>query len=143
MQKLVILITIVISLTSCLSKIEKKGYMFDLSDANLLQEKVTTKDEVLQYMGYPTLTSYIDEEVWIYFAEEKKHLLFFKPTTVGREILVVKFDHNNVVNRLQKLGLKDEDKKLDFSSKYTEVADHEEGFFKSIFSNIGQVKAVQ
>jgi outer membrane protein assembly factor BamE (lipoprotein component of BamABCDE complex) len=142
MKKLII-IALILNLTSCLSRVEKKGYMFELSDANLLQENVTHKDEVLKYMGYPTLTSYVNDEIWLYIAEEKKYLLFFKPKTIDREILLVKFDDNNVVKKLQKLGLGDGDKNLKFSSKYTEVADHEESLYKSIFGNIGQVKATQ
>lgn len=143
MKKLAIIILLVLSLTSCLTRVEKKGYMFDLSDANLLQEKVTSKDEVLRYMGYPTLTSYINEEVWIYMAEDKKYLLFFKPKTVSREILVIKFDDKNTVKTLQRLSLSDGDNKLHFSPKYTEVTDNDESFFKSLFGNIGQVKASQ
>jgi outer membrane protein assembly factor BamE (lipoprotein component of BamABCDE complex) len=143
MKKLAIVILLALSLTSCLTRVEKKGYMFDLSDANLLQEKVTSKDETLRYMGYPTLTSYINEEVWIYMAEDKKHLLFFKPKTVSREVLVIKFDDKNTIKTLQRLSLKDGDNKLHFSPKYTEVMDNDESFFKSLFGNIGQVKASQ
>ena len=117
--------------------------MFELSDAHLIKEGVSGKDEVLKLMGSPTIASYINEETWIYFSEEKKYLLFFKPKTINRDVLVVKFDEENIVKNLIKLNLNDENKELAFSTKYTEVADHETSAFKSIFGNIGQVRAVQ
>jgi outer membrane protein assembly factor BamE (lipoprotein component of BamABCDE complex) len=143
MKKLIIIAIVLLNLSSCLSRVEKKGYMFDLSDVHLLTEGVTSKEETLRYMGSPTLISYLDEEVWFYFAEERKHLLFFKPETVSRDILLVKFDNSTTIKELQRLSLNDENKKIDFSQKFTEVGEHETGFFKGIFGNIGQVKASQ
>lgn len=92
-------------------------------------------------MGTPTLISDLDsDEAWIYFAEDVDNFLFFKPTIESREVLIVRFDKGDTIRQLKKLSLADEDKKLDFASNYTAVDSHKTGFFKSIFSNVGQVK---
>ncbi len=92
-------------------------------------------------MGSPTVIAELGrDESWIYYAEDVKHLLFFKPKITSRNILIVRFDNSDTVTELRKIDLANEEKKLTFSSNYTAVDNHKSGFFKSIFSNIGQVK---
>ncbi len=127
--------------SSCISRLEKHGYMFDLSDHETIQEDITSKERTLKIMGSPTVIAELGrDESWIYYAEDVKHLLFFKPKITSRNILIVRFDNSDTVTELRKIDLANEEKKLTFSSNYTAVDNHKSGFFKSIFSNIGQVK---
>lgn len=118
--------------------------MFDLSEADALQEGVTSKERVLKIMGSPTLVSELDdEETWIYYSENVEHLLFFKPTIEERQVMVLSFDSNGVIHDLRKVGLSDEDHKINFATNYTEIGDHETSLIKSFFGNVGSVKAAQ
>jgi len=138
-KKNFICLLLLIALASCLSKTNKHGYMFDLSDHEQLKEEVTTKDVVLRIMGSPTLVADLDnDETWIYFSEDVKTLLFFKPETIDRTIVSIKFS-NDVIKELRRYNLSDQSN-LKFASNYTKVNSNEIGFFTSIFSNIGQVK---
>lgn len=128
-------------LTGCLMRTEKHGYMFDLSDHNLIEKDISSKERVLKLMGSPTLVSNLDyQEAWIYYAEEVKHFLFFYPSVKDRKILLLKFDDSEIVRNVEFFDLKNEDRKTSFSSKYTVVDGHEEGVLKSIFGNVGQVR---
>ena len=130
----------IIFLSSCIARTEKHGFMFEFSDHEILQEGVTSRESVFRNLGSPTIVSDLDyEEVWIYFAEDLKNFLFFKPKIVKREILVIQFE-SDTIKKLKKISLSNEIEKLQFLSKYTQVESHEVGFFKSIFSNVGQVK---
>ena len=136
----ILLITLTM-LSSCISSTDKYGYMFELSDADLLKEGVTTKDGVLRLMGSPTLISDINnEETWIYYSQETKKMLFFKPNIVARNILVLTFNDEELIKSLQKFDLSDESN-LKFSSNYTKVKSNQNGLFKSLISNIGKVSA--
>lgn len=138
-KKNFICLLFLIALASCISRTNKHGYMFDLSDHDQLKEEITTKDVVLRIMGSPTLVAdFSDEETWIYFAEDVKSLLFFKPTIVSRTIISIKFN-NNTIKELQRFDLSNQSD-LKFAINYTEVKSNKIGFFKSILSNIGQVK---
>ncbi len=128
------------ALTSCLSRVDKHGYNFDLSDHDQLQAGISTKERVLRLMGSPTIVSDLDDdETWIYYAEDVNKLLFFKPDAVNRTVLAIKFDQEQNVRELQNYDLSHETN-LSFASNYTEVKSNKTGFFKSIFSNIGQVR---
>ncbi|MBP7710378.1 MAG: outer membrane protein assembly factor BamE [Rickettsiales bacterium] len=133
-------IFLLIAATSCVSRVDKHGFMFEFSDHEMLQEGVTTKERVLKMMGSPTLVSDLDQdETWIYFSEDLKRFLFFKPKIVERNILVIRFK-SDTVRELKKLNLNNEENNLQFTADYTAVDSHKVGFFKSIFSNVGQIK---
>jgi len=136
-----LLVVVCLGAASCISRLEKHGYMFDLADHDLLQEGVTSKERVLKIMGSPTLISDLNQdEAWIYYFENVKHLLFFYPKIEERTILVLRFDNAGVVRELKSLNLEDQNSEVDFAKNYTAVDSHEVGFFKSIFSNVGQIK---
>lgn len=140
LYKFLLVLTILV-LSSCITRVEKRGYMFDLSDHDLLQEGVTSKDRVLTIMGSPTIISTLDDrETWIYYFEEVENLLFFLPTIEERTILVLRFDGSGVVKELKSLSLEDQNNQLAFVNKFTAVESHKVGFFKSIFGNVGQIK---
>lgn len=131
---------LLVSALSACSRVNKHGYMMDLVEHDLLQKGVTTKERVLRIMGSPTIISDIDdEETWIYFAEDVKLLLFFKPKPVSRDIIALKFDDSQTISELERYSLGNETD-LHFTDEYTKVKSNKSGFFKSIFSNIGQVR---
>jgi outer membrane protein assembly factor BamE (lipoprotein component of BamABCDE complex) len=141
MKKFIHLALIVACLSSCISNTEKRGYAFDLADHHLLQEDVTSKESVMRIMGSPTIISELDgQENWLYYSEDVKSFLFFIPKITSRTVFLIKFDDSNTIKSLQKFDLASEKVELKFVSDYTEVTGHKVGFFKSIFSNIGQVK---
>jgi outer membrane protein assembly factor BamE (lipoprotein component of BamABCDE complex) len=115
--------------------------MFNLADPHLLEEGISSKERTLKIMGSPTITSNIDDqEIWIYYAEDVTKILFFKPTVTSRTITAIKFDESGTIEKVTNLSLKDGRKNLEFSKLHTEVKNHKTGFFREIFSNIGQVK---
>ena len=142
MKKNFFYIFLLIALNACVSKVDKRGYMFDMSDHNLLQEGITSKERVLKIMGSPTLISDLDsDEAWIYYAEDLKRLLFFKPDIISRDVLVVRFNEAGTIRELNRIDLNDEEKQLQFAANFTNVESRKIGFLKSLFSNVGQVKS--
>lgn len=138
------IIFLVFILSSCVSRTEKHGYMFDVSGYDLLKAGVTGKDRVERLMGSPTLVSdFGGEELWIYYSEDVKHFLFLYPKISNRRIVTITFDQSGVIKNLNSIELDSENKDLVFVEKVTEVNDHERGLIKSFFSNVGQVRPVQ
>jgi len=120
---------------------EKHGYRFDLSDYHLIEKDISSKEKVLKVMGSPTLVSNLDNrEAWIYYSEDVNYLLFFYPNVKDRKILLLRFDDSEIVRNLEFFDLKNEDHKISFASKHTDVEGHEEGIIKSIFGNVGQIR---
>ena len=127
--------------SACAFKVDKSGYMFENTDINIIKKGVTSKNTLLNTFGSPTIISfYNDKEVWIYFSENIKHILFFKPKVVEREALVIKFDNEERVSSIKKIDLEDEDREFFFNQNKTFVESHKSNFFKSIYENIGSIR---
>lgn len=131
---------LILAMTSCITRVDKYGYMFDLSEYQDLREGVSGQTTVLKSMGSPTIISDLGEdESWIYYQEEVRSLLFFMPDIISRTVITINFDNNGTIKNLEEFDLNKETK-LQFSSNYTKVNSQKIGFFKSIFSNVGKVK---
>lgn len=140
-RKKTTLLVILTILASCIVRQDKKGYNFDISDADLLQIGITTKDGALRNMGSPTIIfDFDDHESWIYYSQNVKNMLFFKPKVFERKILVVKFDEQNTINSMENYDLSNQNN-IKFTKNVTPLIDKEgKGFFKEIFGNIGKVR---
>lgn len=139
-MKKLILVFALLALSSCLSRVEKHGYMFDLSDYAMLEEGISSKEKALNLMGFPSFSSDLSgNEVWFYYAQEVRYLLFFKPKILSRKIMALEFT-DSIVTKINNYNLEDENSKLSFAKKYTAVDGHQEGILKAIFGNVGQVR---
>lgn len=126
-------------LSSCLSRFEDRGYIFEGVAKNDLKVDISDKKEVLMFMGSPTIKMYGDNsENWIYLSENVKELLFFRPKIVKREAFVVKFAQNNRIHEIESYDL-DNQRSFSFDQTSTDVSSQNKGFFESIFGNIGQI----
>ena len=137
----VTILLLLIFLASCINDIEKKGYSFELSDYKLVKDGISNKQSVINFMGSPTFISNFEgEELWVYFSEDIRRILFFKPKILDRKIMVISFDKTDIVDRISNYSLNDEEN-IRFTADYTEVKSHQKGFWLRIFKNIGQVRA--
>jgi outer membrane protein assembly factor BamE (lipoprotein component of BamABCDE complex) len=139
MKTITILLSIIL-LTSC-SQIEKRGYSFELSDYQNLKEGINNKNNTLDAMGYPSLTNNsADEELWIYYSENIKKLLFFKPKILDRKIITVSFNADQTIKQIKTYDLANQNQ-INFNPDYTQVESAKISWWKQIFGNIGQVRA--
>ncbi len=139
-MKKLILIFILTLITSCLSRVEKHGYMFDLSDYQMLEEGISSQEKTISLMGFPSFSSDLSgKEVWFYYAQEVRYLLFFKPKILSRKIMALEFN-DGIVEKINYYDLANENQKLNFATKYTAIDGHELGILKGIFGNVGQVR---
>ena len=116
--------------------------MFDLVDADYIEEGVTTKDRTLRELGSPTYISHLDnEEIWLYFYEKTDRVLFFKPKILDRKILLVNFKRSDTAMKVEEFSLLDEKSDFSFDKRFTQVESEKEGFIEGLFGNVGQVRA--
>jgi outer membrane protein assembly factor BamE (lipoprotein component of BamABCDE complex) len=130
----------IILLTSC-SQIEKRGYSFELSDYKNLKEGINSKKDTLDAMGYPSLAdNFPDNELWIYYSEDIRKLLFFKPEIVDRQIITISFDKDQTIKKISNYNLTNQNQII-INPNYTKVESTKLSWWKQIFGNIGQVRA--
>ena len=105
------------------------------------QEKVDeirlgqSKQDVMNILGAPSLTTGLSDDHWIYMASTTKKVAFFRPEELERKVLAISFD-NNQISKIEKLNLADGNK-LPIDTDTTQTTEQEQGFFRKYFGGVG------
>ena len=105
------------------------------------QEKVDeirlgqSKQDVMNILGAPSLTTGLSDDHWIYMASTTKKVAFFRPEELDRKVLAISFD-NDQISKIEKLSLADGNK-LPIDTNITQTIDQEQGFFRKYFGGVG------
>jgi outer membrane protein assembly factor BamE (lipoprotein component of BamABCDE complex) len=97
---------------------------------------VDTKSTVLARLGSPSTQSSFDQPAWYYVTTVQERYAFYKPQTVNREILVVKFDGEDKVATVDRYGM-ERGRVVSYNGDRTPTRGRELGLLEQIFGNIG------
>ena len=94
-----------------------------------------SKQDVMNILGAPSLTTGLSDDHWIYMASTTKKVAFFRPEELERKVLAISFD-NNKISKIERLNLAD-GKKLPIDTDTTQTTEQEQGFFRKYFGGVG------
>ncbi len=113
------------------------GFVSDTPEATQVQVGVDTKDTVLARLGTPSTMAALDQTAWYYIASEQQRIAFLRPQTVGREVIVVRFDANDLVSGVERFGM-ERGRIVAYNDNITPTRGRELGILEQIFGNVGQ-----
>ena len=94
-----------------------------------------SKQDVMNILGAPSLTTGLSDDYWIYMASTVKKVAFFRPEELDRKVLAISFD-NGQISKIEKLSLADGNNfKIDTHT--TQTTEQEQGFFRKYFGGVG------
>ena len=94
-----------------------------------------SKQDVMNILGAPSLTTGLSDDHWIYMASTTKKVAFFRPEELDRKVLAISFD-NDQISKIEKLSLVDGNK-LPIDTDITQTTEQEQGFFRKYFGGVG------
>ena len=98
--------TIFLILSGCSPMIDVHGDSVDPEVVASLKPGETVYTEVQQKLGSPSSKTVFDGEDWIYLHSKQERFAFLKPKEIHREITVLKFDRNGVLQNIETKTLK-------------------------------------
>jgi outer membrane protein assembly factor BamE (lipoprotein component of BamABCDE complex) len=128
-------------LGSCSKTKASQGYIVDETLLTSIQPGVDNRDSVSKTLGRPTFAAQFDAGEWYYVSRNTAQYAFLKPKLTGQSILVISFDANGNVSKVERRGM-DQVANISPNPDKTPVLGREQGFFDDIFGNIGQVGAL-
>ena len=131
--KLLITVNVFIILSNCTEKISYNGKIFD---NNTDFNKLKTKTEVLQNLGYASFVDPIDNK-FFYLSEKKITKNFYDDKIDSRQLVVFDFDNNGNITLVEKYNLEDENK-ISFVDDVTENDLVKRGLVEKIFGGVGK-----
>ena len=137
---IIYIIIFFISTSSC-SKINNlNGYLMKNTDFSLLRKNTSTKDDVYNIFGVPSIKYDIDDNssTNIYFSQNISNFLFYRPTILERKVVVINYN-KDIISSIEQYNLSNQ-KNISY---YVDdnLSNHitNKTYFSEIFSNIGQV----
>lgn len=127
---------------SCSPTREYRGFVADSEEATQVQVGVDTKSTVMTRLGSPSTQSPLDPSAWYYVASVQERFAFYRPETVDRDVLVVRFGADDVVTAVDRYGI-ERGRVISYNQNETPTRGRELGILEQIFGNIGQTSPVR
>lgn len=128
--------------SACSPTREYRGFVADSEEATQVQVGVDTKATVMTRLGSPSTQSPLDPSAWYYVASVQERFAFYRPETVDRDVLVVRFDANDTVSAVDRYGI-ERGRVISYNSNETPTRGRELGVLEQIFGNIGQSSPIR
>ena len=124
-------------LAGCTPIIANRGNMLDEDRIAQVKPGVSSKNDVFEALGSPSVTSTFDDNTWYYVGQRTEREAFFEPEVKERKIIEVKFDDTDHVKTVDRIGL---DKAVDVEplDETTPAAGRELTFMEQLLGNIGK-----
>jgi outer membrane protein assembly factor BamE (lipoprotein component of BamABCDE complex) len=106
-----------------------------------IEPGVDTKETVLRRLGTPSTESLVDQTTWYYVTSTQERFAFYEPRVVDREVLVVRFREDGVVDSTDTFG-EEKGKPVRYSADRTPTRGRELGIIEQIFGNVGRASPI-
>jgi outer membrane protein assembly factor BamE (lipoprotein component of BamABCDE complex) len=127
--------------TSGCSRIKaQQGYLIDETLFTSILPGVDNRESVTRTLGRPTFAAQFDSGSWYYVSRLTGQYAFVAPKTLAQQILIVSFDAEGNVSKVERRGM-EKIARINPSGDKTETLGRSESFFQELFGNVGQVGA--
>ncbi|MHA1539944.1 MAG: outer membrane protein assembly factor BamE [Alphaproteobacteria bacterium] len=131
-------IFLLLLITACTPIIKQEGQLLSEEDVTSIVPYVHRTKDVQELLGSPSTTSQFTNngKKWYYVGQKMKHNFFSMPEPVDRQVVVITFDKNNIVQNIDKFGI-EKGQEVDMVSEITPTLGKEPGFIEDLFGNMG------
>ncbi len=125
------------ALTACSPTVDQRGNLPPPERLAQIKAGETTRDEVTQILGSPSLIPSFDKNTWLYVSAKTQNLAFLKTQIVDQEVVEIAFNDDGVVQGVRQLGLKDA-KNVVPVERTTPAPGHEITIIEQLVGNFGR-----
>ncbi len=127
----------VIGLSACGNNVQLRGNTPDPEDVAGIQPGVHSRQDIIDLLGSPSTVSTFQDRKWYYIGQKTEEIAFMKPEVIDRQILVVTFDENGLVEDTQMYGM-DDAQEVDPVARVTPTEGRDLTLLQQLFGNIGR-----
>jgi outer membrane protein assembly factor BamE (lipoprotein component of BamABCDE complex) len=124
-------------LGACSPRIDQRGNLLDPEAVLAVQPGVQTKEQVAQLLGTPSTIATFDDKTWYYISKRTETTAFFPADTTDQQVLVVKFDDIDMVEKIHILGMNDA-YEIEPVGRITPTYGQRLTILQQLFGNIGR-----
>ena len=124
-------------LAGCQPIIANRGNMLDEDRITQVKAGSSSKNDVFEALGSPSITSTFDDNTWYYVGQRTEREAFFRPEITDRKIIAVQFDDTDHVKTVDRVGL-EEAVDVEPLEQTTPAVGREITFMEQLIGNIGR-----
>jgi outer membrane protein assembly factor BamE (lipoprotein component of BamABCDE complex) len=130
-------ITLPIVVAGCTPIVANRGNMLDEERIAQVQSGTSSKNDVFEALGSPSIVSTFDDNTWYYVGQRTERESFFTPVVTERKVIAVQFDDTDHVQAVDRIGL---DQAVDVVplEETTPAVGREITFMEQLLGNIGR-----
>ena len=137
MRHIVMLIFSGLLLVQCAPMRAVRGNFVEVEQIKPLKAGSSTKADVSAALGTPSTTDPFNPRTWIYIGEKTKQRAFFAPEIEARQIIVVKFNEQDILEKIEQRN--DKTGKITvMAERKTPTAGHKMNALQQMIGNIGK-----
>jgi outer membrane protein assembly factor BamE (lipoprotein component of BamABCDE complex) len=141
MLKYFYIIIISVFVTGCVpAMVEKKGHVDNSGRLKQLQSGVTTREQVRELLGTPSISNNFGAETWYYISNRKESVAFLTPEIKDQNVIRIIFNNDGLIDKIEQYNTKDM-QKIAIADEETPTEGQQMGFFEQILGNIGRFNA--
>ena len=124
--------------SACVSMIDVHGDAVDPERLASLVPQKTDYTEVQNLLGSPSSRAIFDSENWIYLHSEQKRVAFFKPKEIHRDIVVLRFDKQGILQSVETKTL-EQGREITPSAEVTKTDQESLTVMDQMIRNVGRM----
>lgn len=124
-------------LAGCQPIIANRGNMLDEDRIGQVKAGSSSKNDVFEALGSPSITATFDDNTWYYIGQRTEREAFFRPEITDRKVIAVQFDDTDHVKLVDRVGLEEA---VDVEPFYetTPAVGRDITFMEQLIGNIGR-----
>jgi outer membrane protein assembly factor BamE (lipoprotein component of BamABCDE complex) len=92
-------------LAGCTPIVANRGNMLDEERIEQVKVASSSKNDVFEALGSPSVVSTFDDNTWYYMGQRTEREAFFQPEITDRKLIAVEFDDTDHVKSIDRVGL--------------------------------------
>ena len=129
-------------LSGCSAEVKNHGYAPDDALLAGITAGTDTRGSVRRKIGRPSTTGVFTETGWYYVATTVEHYLYNAPEVIGRRVVSVQFDANDVVTGVNVYGLEG-GRVIDLQTRTTPTHGRKLTILQQMLGNFGTLTGEQ
>ena len=126
-----------LALAGCQPIVANRGNMLDEERISQVQPGSSSKNDVFEALGSPSIVSTFDDNTWYYVGQRTEREAFFTPQVTDRKVIAVQFDDTDHVKSVDRVGL-DQAVDVEPYPETTPAVGRDITFMEQLIGNIGR-----
>tara|TARA_R110000868_G_scaffold29889_10_gene111066 strand:- start:5591 stop:6076 length:486 start_codon:yes stop_codon:yes gene_type:complete len=124
-------------LSACSPTLTNHGNIPDAEIIKSIRIGTSNRDQIQAMLGTPSAVATFDKEAWYYIGSRVSQIAFWEPDLLERQVLVIRFDKQGVVEQLERLD-KQDGRDVQIVDRKTPTRGKELTVLEQLLGNVGK-----